>query len=125
MLALKLLKEMGGTPSMKLLGETKKFGKFAGQLPLAQAAKKANMPIYQMFKKRYGQGIIMIGPIIRAGISAAKRFKMKRNAKKFEKDLKKNEHVGGFVPQKQIDKFNLKRKGKNPIDRFLKKYTDF
>ena len=67
----------------------------------------------------------MIGPIIRAGISADKRFKMKRNAKKFEKDLKKNEHVGGFVPQKQIDKFNLKRKGKNPIDRFLKKYTDF
>ena len=29
-------------------------------------------------------------PFIRAGISAAKRFKMKRNAKKFEKDLKKN-----------------------------------
>ena len=50
---------------------------------------------------------------------------MKINAKKFEKDLKKNEHVGGFVPQKQIDKFNLERKGKNPIDRFLKKYTDF
>ncbi len=67
----------------------------------------------------------MIGPLIRAGVSAAKRFKMKRNAKKFEKDLKKNEHVGEFVPQKQIDKFNLERKGKNPVDRFLKKYTDF
>jgi hypothetical protein len=37
----------------------------------------------------------MIGPLLRAGMSAAKRFKMKRNAKKFEKDLKKNEHVGG------------------------------
>ena len=49
----------------------------------------------------------------------------KESAKKFEKDLKKNEHVGGFVPQKQIDKFNLERKGKNPVDRFLKKYTDF
>ena len=67
----------------------------------------------------------MIGPLIRAGVSAAKRFKMKRKAKKFEEDLKKNEHVGGFVPKKQIEKFNLERKGKNPVDRFLKKYTDF
>jgi len=67
----------------------------------------------------------MIGPLLRAGISAAKRFKMKRNAKKFEKDLKESKNIGGFVPKKQIDKYNLERKGKNPVDRFLKKYTDF
>jgi len=67
----------------------------------------------------------MIGPLIRAGVSAAKRFKMKRNAKKFEKDLKKSKNVDGFVSKDKIEKFNLERKGKNPVDRFLKKYTDF
>jgi len=51
MLGLELLDKLGGTPATKLM---KKSRKFAGQLPLAQAAKKANMPIYKMFKKRYG-----------------------------------------------------------------------
>ena len=50
--ATKLIDKLGGTPATKLI--KKNSGKFAGQLPLAHAAKKANIPIYEMFKKRYG-----------------------------------------------------------------------
>jgi len=69
----------------------------------------------------------MIGPLIRAGVSAAKRFKMKRGAKKLEKQLKspKNRRgPGGMLPKETIEEYNLKRKGKNPVDRFFKKYID-
>ena len=51
MLGLKLLEKVGELPTAKIF---KTGGKYAGKLPLAQAAKKANMPIYEMFKKRYG-----------------------------------------------------------------------
>ncbi len=51
MLGLKLLEKVGGLPTEKIF---KTGGKYAGQLPLAKAAKKANMPIYEKKKKRYG-----------------------------------------------------------------------
>tara|TARA_R100000329_G_scaffold50409_2_gene46472 strand:+ start:1581 stop:1733 length:153 start_codon:yes stop_codon:yes gene_type:complete len=50
MIGLKLLDKLN-LPATQFL---KKGGKFMGELPMAQAAEKANMPVYKMFKKRYG-----------------------------------------------------------------------
>jgi len=51
MLGFKLLDKLN-LPTTRVMKEGKRF---ARKMPISQLAKKANMPVYQMFKKFYGK----------------------------------------------------------------------